>query len=268
MGPLLWIGSHCGSLYRVASSSWPQLATGSATNPFILLMFAYTCPLNTAPTYAMTRSDGYAMVGGIVQGARTYDPTSGQWLTPDAYAGDVEDPMSQKPFMWNANNPVEWSDPSGYCVTTWDCGLQVLGQAVRGAIGTISGAVGTIASEGVGAVALAAVPARTAPGTLSVQDKINLLPHGGSISFIPPRSKSGDIPRDRQGGFIDRNKNSWQWDGTKGEWDVQHPDGSHTNVNPAGEITHGDNNFPKGSKNNPPGGGGGQGNNENETQPQ
>ncbi|MGB8910407.1 MAG: hypothetical protein WCC84_16815 [Candidatus Cybelea sp.] len=22
--------------------------------------------------------------------------------------------MSQKPFMWNSNNPVEWSDPSGY----------------------------------------------------------------------------------------------------------------------------------------------------------
>ena len=24
--------------------------------------------------------------------------------------------MSQKPFIWNDNNPVEWSDPSGYCI--------------------------------------------------------------------------------------------------------------------------------------------------------
>jgi hypothetical protein len=23
--------------------------------------------------------------------------------------------MSQKPFMWNDNNPVQWSDPSGFC---------------------------------------------------------------------------------------------------------------------------------------------------------
>ena len=69
-----------------------------------------------APMFPMTRSDGYTMAGGIVQGARTYDPTSGQWLTPDAYAGDIRDPMSQKPFMWNDNNPVEWSDPSGYQV--------------------------------------------------------------------------------------------------------------------------------------------------------
>jgi RHS repeat-associated protein len=64
----------------------------------------------------MQRSDGYSMTGGIVQGARTYDPTSGQWLTPDAYAGDVHDPMSQKPFVWNGNNPVEWGDPTGYTV--------------------------------------------------------------------------------------------------------------------------------------------------------
>lgn len=66
----------------------------------------------------MARADGYKMVGGIVQDARTYDPTTGQWLTPDAYAGDVHDPMSQKPFMWNNNNPVQWSDPSGYDPTT------------------------------------------------------------------------------------------------------------------------------------------------------
>lgn len=73
----------------------------------------YQCPPYYA-TYPMTRSDGYQMVGGLVQGVRTYDPTSGQWLTPDAYAGDVHDPMSQKPFIWNNNNPVEFQDPTGY----------------------------------------------------------------------------------------------------------------------------------------------------------
>jgi RHS repeat-associated protein len=77
---------------------------------------AFKCPFY--PEFAMQRPDGYSMVGGYVQGARVYDPTSGQWLTPDPYAGDVHDPMSQKPFMWNDNNPVEWSDPSGYCA--WD----------------------------------------------------------------------------------------------------------------------------------------------------
>lgn len=37
-----------------------------------------------------------------------------QWTMPDAYAGDVHDPMSQKPYMWNGNNPITYADPSGY----------------------------------------------------------------------------------------------------------------------------------------------------------
>ncbi|MGB8834286.1 MAG: HNH endonuclease signature motif containing protein, partial [Candidatus Sulfotelmatobacter sp.] len=37
-----------------------------------------------------------------------------QWTTPDAYKGDVHDPMSQRSYMWNNNNPVAYSDPSGY----------------------------------------------------------------------------------------------------------------------------------------------------------
>ena len=73
----------------------------------------YTCPSDPV-AFPMKRGDGYAMLGGIVQGARTFDPVSGQWLTPDAYAGDISDPMSQKPFMWNNNNAVQFSDPTGY----------------------------------------------------------------------------------------------------------------------------------------------------------
>jgi YD repeat-containing protein len=83
----------------------------------------YPCMPAIAPVFAMGRADGYSMGGGVVQGARTFDPTSGQWLTPDAYAGDVHDPMSQKPFMWNGNNPVEFQDPSGYAIGYIDPGL-------------------------------------------------------------------------------------------------------------------------------------------------
>jgi hypothetical protein len=47
---------------------------------------------------------------------RAFDPNMNQWTTPDAYSGDVHDPMSQHPYMWNSNNPVQYSDPSGYVV--------------------------------------------------------------------------------------------------------------------------------------------------------
>ena len=60
------------------------------------------------------RLDGYQSGDLIFQGVRAYDPSMQQWTSPDAYAGDVQDPMSQRPYMWNRNNPLAYSDPSGY----------------------------------------------------------------------------------------------------------------------------------------------------------
>ncbi len=62
----------------------------------------------------MPKADGFSDGFNTFQGVRTYDPNAGQWTTPDAYHGDVHDPMSQKPYMWNRNNPYAYSDPSGY----------------------------------------------------------------------------------------------------------------------------------------------------------
>ena len=59
-------------------------------------------------------ADGWSLDYETWQGVRTYDPAVGQWNTPDAYAGEVHDPISQKPFMWNRNNQYQYADPSGY----------------------------------------------------------------------------------------------------------------------------------------------------------
>ena len=56
-------------------------------------------------------TDGFV----VLQGSRNYEAATGQWTTPDAYEGDISDPMSQAKYMWNRNNPVAYSDPSGYC---------------------------------------------------------------------------------------------------------------------------------------------------------
>jgi hypothetical protein len=37
-----------------------------------------------------------------------------QWSTPDAYQGEVGDPVSQQSYMWNRSNPYMFTDPSGY----------------------------------------------------------------------------------------------------------------------------------------------------------
>jgi YD repeat-containing protein len=66
------------------------------------------------PTLQYTHPDGFYTPLGRIQGVRAMDTDLGTWKTPDAYAGDVRDPMSQKPYMWNGNNPFEYEDPSGY----------------------------------------------------------------------------------------------------------------------------------------------------------
>jgi hypothetical protein len=37
-----------------------------------------------------------------------------QWTAPDAFEGDVSDPRTQSKYMWNNDNPIAYSDPSGY----------------------------------------------------------------------------------------------------------------------------------------------------------
>ena len=56
------------------------------------------------------------MVAGVeINGVRAFDPNLGAWTTPDAYEGEVHDPVSQQRYMWNRGNAVDYSDPSGYC---------------------------------------------------------------------------------------------------------------------------------------------------------
>ena len=85
------------------------------------------------PSLNAQRSDGYSDGINTFQGVRAYDPNMNQWTTPDAYAGDVHDPMSQKPYMWNGNNPVQYSDPSGYeaCGTPGTCGTDNNGKVLQ-----------------------------------------------------------------------------------------------------------------------------------------
>jgi hypothetical protein len=86
------------------------------------------------------------------------------------------------------------------------------------------------------------------------------LPQGGSRPYVPPKKSRGQPHRvrgDRGYGYEDEHGNVWVWDprGHAGpHWDVQHPDGSHTNVYPDGEIHQGKDNFPNKSPDNEGGG--------------
>ena len=117
---------------------------------------------------APTREDGYAVRGLTIQGVRSYDSNTEQWTTPDAYKGDVHDPMSQRSYMWNNNNPVAYSDPSGYCLEDACVGETIAAAAVvEGGLeggAALAGAAGD--AELAGALARAAGGIQRAEGAL------------------------------------------------------------------------------------------------------
>jgi YD repeat-containing protein len=70
----------------------------------------------TAATGVFTqmRPDGYQFGPYAVQGSRAMNSATGQWMTPDWYPGTLDNPLSQRAYTWNGNNPVTMSDPTGF----------------------------------------------------------------------------------------------------------------------------------------------------------
>jgi hypothetical protein len=78
-----------------------------------------------------------------------------------------------------------------------------------------------------------------------------LPPRGDTHPYVPP--KRGHWVRNAWrglgGGYRDRDDNEWvpHYPASGREedlhWDVQHPNGTHTNVRPDGELPHGDDHF-------------------------
>jgi len=119
---------------------WTPLSTPYVSNPkfqqFAEEPTQYPSPSFTGQLlylpYSLQRTDALDVGNGKLEiaGVRSYDPALGSWTTPDAYAGDVHDPMSQKPYMWNRNNPVAYTDPSGYCIEDFCIGESLFGIAL------------------------------------------------------------------------------------------------------------------------------------------
>ena len=110
-------GCHTGGASSSVTSDAFQHTTQSCgtSSSFVPPAFGpYQTPVGRGGMLLIPKADGFNDGVNTFQGVRTYDPQAGVWTTPDAYHGDVHDPMSQKPYMWNGNNPYTYSDPSGY----------------------------------------------------------------------------------------------------------------------------------------------------------
>ncbi len=103
------------TMYFQSSILWnPQKQIGGPLN----LYFFFQVGVGQGKVLGMPRTDGIVDGFSAIQGVRTYDAVSGQWTTPDGFAGSVGDPASQKSYLWNGGNPMMIQDPSGFCGTS------------------------------------------------------------------------------------------------------------------------------------------------------
>ncbi len=124
-------------------------------------------------------SDGWSDGVNVFQGARVYDPLTTQWTTPDVYGGSLENPQSQKPYTWNANNPLQFHDPSGFeAVTDGSCGSM----CYTSTDGPIDGE-GAIEADQMAADQLAASEASDPKFMSNIMDGINCTAACDQIAF-------------------------------------------------------------------------------------
>jgi RHS repeat-associated protein len=153
----------------------------------------------------------------ITLGARDYDSVDGRFISADPLF-ESADPTQMGGYDYSGNDPVTDSDPSGRML------MLMYGGGAR--------------------TSPPPPPPPPASSTIMTRD---LPVNKGPYPYVPPKSSHGVPQRSRGGGFVDQYGNVWKPDLTKKgwtEWDVQHPNGSHTNVDDEGTITHGADNFP------------------------
>ena len=76
-----------------------------------------------------------------------------------AVYADIRDPMSRKPFVWDRNNPIGYSDPSGYCPICVVVAVPVVEIGVGDALLALGAGVagGALVTQGNGVLALSPV---------------------------------------------------------------------------------------------------------------
>jgi uncharacterized protein RhaS with RHS repeats len=184
---------------------------------------------------------------------RYYSPALGRFLTRDNIANiDIENPQSLNLYEYADDNPVSNVDPNGKDAAS-----------VVEAIDYTAAAASFIPGADVVAWTVAGLATGAYIGYKIYQATFNPskypwngLPGSGSHPYNPPVDKTGNPCYPKSGtGALDSSGNVWDLDKQgrsvgNPHWDVQHPNGSHTNVNPEGsdnpgEVNHGSDNFPE-----------------------
>ena len=78
--------------------------------------------------YCQEAYDGES--GNTYLRARYYSATTANFLSADAYAGSIENPMTLNKYAYAGANPVMYADPSGYAFTTFELSIRAAMESI------------------------------------------------------------------------------------------------------------------------------------------
>ena len=147
-------------------------------------------------------------VGLIHMQGRVYDPSLGRMLSPDPVMGYLDTPQLLNPYSYVMNNPLSYTDPSGYFLSGLRKFIRRLGGFLRGNVGKIAGgfigaticagtagagcALGPALSASIGSSVGSVVDHKLTGAPISVGFSIAPNPTGG-FTVGPPKSTGGSI---------------------------------------------------------------------------
>lgn len=103
------LGDGLGSVRQLTDDSG-QVTLAQGYTPFGVLLWSAG---SAASGYGFTGEQHDPSAGLYYLRARYYDPATGRFLTRDPFPGFTFDPISQHPYVYARNSPVNWIDPIG-----------------------------------------------------------------------------------------------------------------------------------------------------------
>lgn len=114
-----------------ALGSVRQVTKSGVTNAGLTLSKSYDPYGNVIYSNGAETSYGFtgewqdnSLNGMIYLRARSYNPTTGTFLSKDSWDGDVNTPMSYNKWSYVNDNPVDYTDPTGQHPCTNECGAR------------------------------------------------------------------------------------------------------------------------------------------------
>jgi RHS repeat-associated protein len=236
--------------YYLTDALGSTVALTNATG--IVTRYAHQ-PYGATTATGPTSTNPYQFIGRENDGTGLYHYRA-RYYSPGLHRFISEDPVEGRPgraatYSYADGDPLNKTDPSGQFAILL---IPVYEIALAGVGLMFALMAAQYALQSGGAACLSpSLDDWVSPTTHTMagpKHPASELPTGGSRPYRPPKQRGNpEVVKNPGGkGWVDEYDNVWEWahDQHGGpHWDVQHDDGSHTNVTPEGEVI-GEDNFP------------------------